>query len=204
VTEDLSRIFPIERGGYFGCSSSQSQGASGHRRRSEKLFAHNARYFLITGSGLIHSPIMEKEPKPRRVTLVLRNDLNERAIKRAAELGQNPNNFVNLCVEGCLDAMDDDKTTYQIPIITLDRIKRKRTLLDSEILRRVVEIFAPKAEEITAEHHRFFAELINQHEGPLNPELMQFYWRRAAEMNKQRIETEKELAKLKKPKGSGK
>ncbi len=83
-------------------------------------------------------------------------------------------------------------------------IKRKRTLLDSDILRRIVEIFAPKAQEITAEHHRFFAELVNQHEGPLTSEIMQFYWRRAAEMNKQRIETEKELAKLQKQKGSGK
>jgi len=33
---------------------------------------------------------------------------------------------------------------------------------------------------------------------------MQFYWKRATEMNKQRIETEKELAKLQKQKGSGK
>ena len=43
---------------------------------------------------------MSNEPKMRRVTLVLRNDLNDRVIKRAEELGQNPNNFVNMCVEG--------------------------------------------------------------------------------------------------------
>ncbi|PTX97996.1 hypothetical protein DB346_19635 [Verrucomicrobia bacterium LW23] len=98
--------------------------------------------------------------------------------------------------------MDGAETTYEIPIITLDRIKRKRTLLDSGIVRRVVELFAPKAEEITSEHHRFLAELINQHEGPLSPELMEFYWRRAAEMNRQRIETERELRKLTKKKGS--
>jgi len=147
---------------------------------------------------------MSKETPARRVTLVLRNDLNDRVIKRAAELGQNPNNFVNLCVEGCLNAMDDKETTYEIPIITLDRMKRKKTLLDSVVARRIIELFAPKAEEITGEHHRFFAELVNQHEGALTSEIMQFYWRRAAEMNKQRIETEKELAKLQKQKGSGK
>jgi len=147
---------------------------------------------------------MSKETPMRRVTLVLRNDLNDRVIKRAAELGQNPNNFVNLCVEGCLNAMDGKHTTYDIPIITLDRIKRKKTLLDSVIARRIVELFAPNAEEITDEQHRFLAELVNQHEGPLTPELMKFYWKRAAEMNKQRIETEKELAKLQKQKGSGK
>jgi len=143
---------------------------------------------------------MSKETPARRVTFVLRNDLNERAIKRAAELGQNPNNFVNLCVEGCLNAMDGKETTYEIPIITLDRIKRKRTLLDSGIVRRVIELFAPHAEEITSEHHRFLAELVNQHEGPLSPELMQFYWRRATEMNRQQIETEKGLARLQKQK----
>jgi hypothetical protein len=147
---------------------------------------------------------MSKETPMRRVTLVLRNDLNDRAIKRAAELGQNPNNFVNLCVEGCLNAMDGKHTTYDIPIITLDRIKRKKTLLDSVIVRRIVELFAPKAEEITDEHHRFLAELVNQHEGPFTPDIVQFYWKRATEMNKQRIETEKELAKLQKQKGSGK
>ena len=147
---------------------------------------------------------MPKETPARRVTLVLRNDLNDRAIQRAAELGQNANNFVNLCVEGCLNAMDGKHTTYDIPIITLDRIKRKRTLLDSAMARRIIEIFAPKVEEITDEHHRFMAELVNAHDGPLTPDIMQFYWRRATEMNKQRIETEKELAKLQKQKGSGK
>ena len=147
---------------------------------------------------------MSNETPARRVTLVLRNDLNDRAIKRAAELGQNANNFVNLCVEGCLNAMDGKHTTYDIPIITLDRIKRKKTLLDSVIARRIIELFAPNAEVITDEQHRFLAELVNQHEGSLTPELMKFYWKRATEMNKQRIETEKELAKLQKQKGSGK
>ena len=37
---------------------------------------------------------MSNELKMRRVTLVLRNDLNDRVIERAEELGQNPNNFV--------------------------------------------------------------------------------------------------------------
>lgn len=53
-------------------------------------------------------------------------------------------------------------------------------------------------------HRRYFAELINKHEGKLTHEFINLYWKQAAERNRQRIEEEKEVAKLKKTKSSGK
>jgi hypothetical protein len=47
----------------------------------------------------------KKQPR-KRITLVLRVDLIDRVLEKAKLLQQGPNNFVNLCVEGVLDAMD--------------------------------------------------------------------------------------------------
>src|SRR5476651_2635958 len=69
---------------------------------------------------------MEKEPKPKRISMALRNDLNERVFQKAAELKQNPNFFVNQIIEGVLDAMDAGDTSEDIPILTLNRLMKDR------------------------------------------------------------------------------
>ncbi len=140
----------------------------------------------------------------RRVTLVLRNDLNDRAIERAEELGQNPNNFVNMCVEGCLEAMNAKESPYEIPVVRMYRTMRGKTFFDSKWVTAICELFAPSVKEVTEWHHRYLTEQLAQHEGPLTKEVMEFYWKEATEMNKARITREKELAKIKNPKGSGK
>jgi len=146
---------------------------------------------------------MSNEPKMRRVTLVLRNDLNDRAIERAEELGQNPNNFVNMCVEGCLEAMNAKESPFEIPVVKMYRTMRGKTFFDSKWVTAICALFAPNLKEVTEWHHRYLAEQLAQHEGPLTKELMEFYWKEATEMNKARITREKELAKLKKTKGDG-
>jgi hypothetical protein len=50
---------------------------------------------------------------------VLRVDLIDRVLEKAKLLQQGPNNFVNLCVEGILDAMDAPGAGYDIPILSL-------------------------------------------------------------------------------------
>lgn len=151
---------------------------------------------------LVVSPIMENEPKPpRRVTMALRNELNERVFKKAAELGQNPNYFVNQCIEGILDAMDGDDISHDIPILRLERIMKGKTLLDSKWITALCALFAPTVEEVTVWHRRFFAELINKHEGRLTHAHMDLYWKEATEMTKARAAREKELARLSKSKG---
>ena len=147
---------------------------------------------------------MPNEPKMRRVTLVLRNDLNDRVIERAEELGQNPNNFVNMCVEGCLEAMNAKESPYEVPIVKMYRTMRGKTFFDSKWVTAICAIFAPNVKEVTEWHHRYLAEQLAQHEGPFTKEIMEFYWKEATEMNKARIAREKELAKLKSQKGSGK
>jgi hypothetical protein len=142
---------------------------------------------------------MEKETEGRakRLTMMVRSDLTERVLKLAPVVSQNPNSFVNLCVEGCLDAMEAEDIGYEIPIIKLYRTVRKKAVLDSKWVTALCSIFAPRTEEVTEHHHRFLAELINQHEGPLTAEAMNFYWKKATEMNMARIQTEKEAIKFK-------
>jgi len=142
---------------------------------------------------------MEKETEGRakRLTMMVRGDLTERVLKLAPVVSQNPNSFVNLCVEGCLDAMEAEEIGYEIPIIKLYRTVRKKAVLDSKWVTAICSIFAPRTEEVTEHHHRFLAELINQHEGPLTAEAMNFYWKKATEMNMARIQTEKEAIKFK-------
>ena len=142
---------------------------------------------------------MEKETEGRakRLTMMVRSDLTERVLKLAPVVSQNPNSFVNLCVEGCLDAMEAEEIGYEIPIIKLYRTVRKKAVLDSKWVTAICSIFAPRTEEVTEHHHRFLAELINQHEGPLTAEAMNFYWKKATEMNMARIQTEKEAIKFK-------
>jgi hypothetical protein len=144
---------------------------------------------------------MQKETKPKRVSMALRNDLNERVFQKAKELEQNPNFFVNQIIEGVLDAMDGNETSENIPILTLNRLMKDRPLLDSRIANDLISLFAPNHEEITVWHRRFFARLVNKYEGKLTKEIVEFYWKQAAELNRQRIEAEKGLARLQKGKG---
>ena len=142
---------------------------------------------------------MEKETgnRAKRLTMILRSDLTERVLRMAPVVSQNPNYFANLCVEGCLDAMESKDIGYEIPIIKLYRTVTKKAWLDSKWVTALCSIFAPRTEEVTEHHHRFLAELINQHEGPLTTEAMNFYWKKATEMNMARIKTEKEASKFK-------
>ncbi len=148
---------------------------------------------------------MENEPKtPRRVTINLRSDLHERVMQRAVELDQNPNYFVNQCVEGILDAIDAEEIAQDIPILKMARILKGKTLLDAKWVGALCAIFAPHAEEITVWHRRNFAELANRHEGKLTEEFINLYWKQAVEMTRQRMETEKQIARLKKTAGNDK
>jgi len=87
---------------------------------------------------------MEKETEGRakRLTMMVRSDLTERVLKLAPTVSQNPNSFVNLCVEGCLDAMEAEDIGYEIPIIKLYRTVRKKAVLDSKWVTAICSIFA--------------------------------------------------------------
>jgi hypothetical protein len=139
----------------------------------------------------------ESHNKPKRLTMVLRADLTERVYRIAPQLSHNPNSFVNLCVEGCLNAMEDDGIHYEIPIIKLFRLLTKRTLLESKWVTAICSIFVPQTQEITDHYYRFLAEALNENERPLTPEVMAELSQKAAEKNKERIEAEKKTLKSK-------
>lgn len=60
---------------------------------------------------------------------------------------------------------------------------------------------AADTEEISMWDRRYFAGFVNRHEGALTSELIEYYWRRAIEANRTRIENEKAVAQLKKKLG---
>jgi len=130
--------------------------------------------------------------------MALRQDLNERVFKKAEELRQNSNYFVNQCIEGILDAMDADDIGHDIPILKLARLATEKPLLDAQRLNAICSILAPNAEEVSAWDRRYFAGFVNHHEGELTRELIEHYWKRAIEANRTRIENEKAVARLKK------
>jgi hypothetical protein len=129
--------------------------------------------------------------------MVLRSDLTERVHRIAPQLSQNPNAFVNLCVEGCLNAMESGGIHFEIPIVKLYRLLTKRTLLDSKLVTAICSLFVPQAQEITDHYYRFLAEALNENEGALTPEVMADLSRKAAEKNRERIEAEKKVSKSK-------
>ncbi len=135
-------------------------------------------------------------PSPKRITLVLRTDLSERALEKAALLQQNPNNFVNLCVEGMLDTMDSTPGTYDPPILDLYNRVKGRTFLTSKAVMALVGAFVPEVQHIDNQERELLMGLIDKHDGQLTPEIFKGYCKMARRMNMERIAHEKELKKL--------
>ena len=140
-------------------------------------------------------PKSKKQPR-KRITLVLRVDLIDRVLEKAKLLQQGPNNFVNLCVEGILDAMDAPGTDYDIPILSLYNQVKGRTFLTSKAVMAIVGAFVPEVYDIDAQEQKFLMELVNKHEGRLTSEVFKGYRKLAQRMNMERIAHEKELKKL--------
>ena len=161
--------------------------------------ACNARHFILdfidkccdySGNGVK----IQKKPR-KRITLVLRVDLIDRVLEKAKLLQQGPNNFVNLCVEGVLDAMDAPGS-YDIPILSLHNQVKGKTFLTSKAVMAIVGALVPEVYEIDAQEQKFLMELVNKHEGRLTAEVFKGYRKLAQRMNQERIAHEKELKKL--------
>lgn len=135
--------------------------------------------------------------KRKRLTLVLRTDLIDAVQEKAAAVSQGPNQFVNLCVEGVLAAMDaEDPDDYEMPVLELYNKVKGRMALSSKAVMKVCSIFVPQLYDIDRHEKQFLAELINKHEGKLSPQIFQGYCKLAEKMNQDRIANERQLAKL--------
>jgi len=151
-------------------------------------------YFHLLLEGLCMESKSKKQPR-KRITLVLRVDLIDRVLQKAELLQQGPNNFVNLCVEGVLDAMDAPGS-YDIPILSLHNQVKGKTFLTSKAFMAIVGALVPEVYEIDAQEQKFLMELVNKHEGRLTAEVFKGYRKLAQRMNQERIAHEKELKKL--------
>lgn len=141
---------------------------------------------------------MEKPSKKRkRLTLVLRTDLIDLVLEKAAVINQNPNQFVNMCVDGILLAMNaEDPSEYEMPVLELYNKVTGRMPLSTKAAMKVCSVFVPQIYEIDRYEKRFLVELINKHEGKLSPQVFNGYCTLAAKMNQERIANERQLAKL--------
>jgi hypothetical protein len=133
-------------------------------------------------------------PAPRKV-IAVRLDLLPRLIDRAEELKQNPNQLANLLMEGGLDAMDAIGS-HESPVVQLYRTLKGRTSLTSKAVMTICSVVVPDLYEIDQHQQRILLDLINKHDGPLNMNTLKGYQQLAAQMNKDRIEHEKQAAKL--------
>lgn len=139
---------------------------------------------------------MEKKPKQRkRITLVLRVDLIDRVLEKAESLQQGPNNFVNLCIEGILDAMDAEGD-YDIPILDLYNRVKGKSFLTSKAVMAIVAAFVPEVHDIDRHEHQILMELINRHNGRLTATIFEGYRKLATKMNMDRIEHEKQMKRI--------
>ena len=126
---------------------------------------------------------MDSKKQPRkRITLVLRVDLIDRVLEKARLLQQGPNNFVNLCVEGVLDAMDDPGTGYDIPVLTLYNQIKGRAILTAKAVMTLLGALVPEVRDIDVQEQKFLIDLVNRHEGNLTLELLKGY-RKLAHMH---------------------
>jgi hypothetical protein len=140
---------------------------------------------------------MDSKKQPRkRITLVLRTELIDRVLEKARLLQQGPNNFVNLCVEGVLDAMDDPGTSYDIPVLTLYNRIKGRAFLTTKAVMAILGALVPEIHDIDAQEQKFLIDLVNGHEGNLTLEVFKGYRKLAHRMNTERADHERELKKL--------
>jgi hypothetical protein len=137
----------------------------------------------------------KKSSSAPKKLIAVRLDLIPRLIQRAEELKQNPNQLANLCIEGCLDAMDAEGAA-EIPIVQIHRTLKGKTLLTSKAVMAICSAFVPEIYNIDQERRRILLDLINKHDGPLTANILKGYHQLATQMNKERIEHEKEVARL--------
>ena len=135
-----------------------------------------------------------KKAPPKKV-IAIRQDLIPRLIERARELKQNPNQMVNLLVEGGLDTMDADGV-YESPVVQLYRSSHGKTPMTTKALMTICSIIVPEIHEIDRHEQRILMELVTKHEGPLTLNIFKGYRQLAIQMNKQRIENEAQMARL--------
>ena len=134
-------------------------------------------------------------PSVSKKVIAVRLDLLPRLIEVAAELKQNPNQLANLLMEGGLDAMQAEGT-LESPIVQLYRTLKGKTLMTSKAIMSICSVVVPDIHEIEHHQQRILLDLINKHDGPLTAGILKGYQQLAAQMNKERIDHEKQVAKL--------
>jgi hypothetical protein len=132
---------------------------------------------------------------PTKKVVSIRQDLLSRLQAYSKELKQNANQFANLCVEGCMDAIELEGA-YEIPIVQLARALKGKSCLTSKSVMAICAAFVPEVYEVDSQQRKFLIELINKHDGPLTSGILKGYFGLSEQMNAQRIDHEKQITKL--------
>ncbi len=127
--------------------------------------------------------------------VAVRQDLVPIVVQRANELGQNPNLFVNFCLDGCLQAMEA-ADTIDIPVVKMHRTLTGKTFYTSDAVMKIISTIAPEAREMDRCVHGYWLELVSKHEGKMTSEILKGYYKVAVKMNMERVAHEKEIKKL--------
>jgi len=125
----------------------------------------------------------------------IRLDLLPRLLQKAEELKQNPNRLANLLIEGGLDAMEAEGVC-ESPIVRIYRTLKGKALLTPKAVMAICSVVVPEIYKIDHEQQRILLDLINKHDGPLTATILKGYHQISAQMNKERIEYEKEVVRL--------
>jgi hypothetical protein len=116
-------------------------------------------------------------------------------LAKAGELQQNPNRFVNLCVEGILDAMDA-VGVYEIPILQLYRTLKGKPLPTFKTILILCSVLAPEFSRMDVHERKLLFGLMDKHDGRMTLGMFKDYCGLAVRMNKQRLEHERRLSGL--------
>ena len=135
------------------------------------------------------------EPLLAKKVISIRQDLLARLLSHSEELKQNANQFANFCVEGCMDAIELEGS-YEIPIVQLARTLKGKTSLSSKSVTAICTAFVPEIYEIERQQRNFLIELINKHDGRLTTSILKGYFKLSEQLNAERIEHEKQIARL--------
>lgn len=144
------------------------------------------------------APAMRKNtthpPIPKKV-IAVQQDLLPRLLQTAGELRQNPNQSANLLIEGGLHAMDAEGA-HDSPFVQLYRSLKGKTLLTTKAVMTLCSVILPGIHRMDPHEKRFLFDLLNKHDGPLTSGLLKSYRQLSARMNTQRLEYEKQVARI--------
>jgi hypothetical protein len=139
------------------------------------------------------------KPPPKQIVAKIRADLEAPLLSVCASLHQNPNNFINLCVEGCLRAIQNPEQEAAIPIVELGRklarIERQEQSAVSRLADRMLLKFGIKSPPDNLDQFKsVLMRLVEQYHGPASDKALKQLWDTAVMIHVQNMDVIRRVA----------